>query len=168
MSYNERLAYEINVTHLKLGHAFWHKFRPICFDPAPRFDPPPSSRPFGGTLQRGVSRASFRLSAAAHLHGFCPTDLEGRAARYCRVFERTASHSIPFGIPGADCQIWIAVCVYLMVAIVHKELDLPGTMHRTLQLLSIHPFEKTPLHQLLTDPDSRDLDPLVSNQLMLR
>jgi len=64
-------------------------------------------------------------------------------------------------------QIWIAVCVYLMVAIVHKELNLPGTLHRTLQLLSVHPFEKTPLHQLLTDPDFRDLDSLDSNQLML-
>ena len=64
-------------------------------------------------------------------------------------------------------QIWIAVCVYLMVAIIHKEMDLPGTMHRTLQLLSVHPFEKTPLHQLLTDPDFRDLDSMNSNQLML-
>ena len=40
-------------------------------------------------------------------------------------------------------QIWIAVCVYLMVAIIHKELKLPGTLHRTLQLLSIRTFEKT-------------------------
>jgi hypothetical protein len=29
-------------------------------------------------------------------------------------------------------QIWIAVCVYLMVAIIHKRMDLPGTLHRTL------------------------------------
>ncbi len=33
-------------------------------------------------------------------------------------------------------RLWIAVCVYLMAAIVHKQLDLPGTLHRTLQLLS--------------------------------
>ena len=64
-------------------------------------------------------------------------------------------------------QIWIAVCVYLMVAIVHKELNLPGTLHRTLQLLSIHPFEKTPIHELLTDNDFRHLQSLDSNQLML-
>ena len=48
-------------------------------------------------------------------------------------------------------QIWIAVCVYLMVAILHKQWKLPGTLHRTLQLLSVHPFEKAPLRELLTE-----------------
>jgi hypothetical protein len=42
-------------------------------------------------------------------------------------------------------QIWIAVAVYLMVAILHKQLSLPGSLHRTFQLLSIHPFEKVPI-----------------------
>jgi hypothetical protein len=64
-------------------------------------------------------------------------------------------------------QIWIAVCVYLMVAIIHKELKLPGTLHRTLQLLSVHPFEKTPMHELLTENDFRVSEPSFSNQLML-
>lgn len=64
-------------------------------------------------------------------------------------------------------QIWIAVCVYLMVAIVHKELDLPGTLHRTLQLLSVHPFEKISMHELLTETDFKHLEPSNFNQLML-
>lgn len=64
-------------------------------------------------------------------------------------------------------QIWIAVCVYLMVAIVHKQLNLSGTLHRTLQMLSVHPFEKVPLHQLLMENDCRDPEPLDSNHLML-
>jgi hypothetical protein len=64
-------------------------------------------------------------------------------------------------------QIWIAVCVYLMVAILHKQLGLPGTLHRTLQLLSVHPFEKVPIHELLAETDYRHLEPLDSNQLML-
>ena len=64
-------------------------------------------------------------------------------------------------------QIWIAVCVYLMVAIIHKELNLPGTLHRTLQLLSVHPFEKMTMHELLTECDFRHLEPLASNQLLL-
>lgn len=64
-------------------------------------------------------------------------------------------------------QIWIAVCVYLMVAIIHKQLELPGTLRRTLQLLSVHPFEKIPMHQLLTETNFRHLEPLDSNQLML-
>jgi hypothetical protein len=64
-------------------------------------------------------------------------------------------------------QIWIAGSVYLLVAILHKQLDLPGTLHRTLQLLSVHPFEKVSLHELLTESDSNTLPSLESNQLML-
>lgn len=64
-------------------------------------------------------------------------------------------------------QIWIAVCVYLMVAIIHKQLNLPGSLHRTLQLLSVHPFEKVPLHELLTESDFRTFTTLDSNQLHL-
>jgi len=64
-------------------------------------------------------------------------------------------------------QIWIAVAVYLMVAILHKQLKLPGTLHRTLQLLSVHPFEKVPLPELLTEPDCNSLISPDCNQLML-
>ena len=62
-------------------------------------------------------------------------------------------------------QIWIAVTVYLLVAITHKQLKLPGTLHRTLQLLSIHPFEKTSLHELLTETNSDVFDAENHNQL---
>lgn len=64
-------------------------------------------------------------------------------------------------------QIWIAVAVYLMVAILHKQLELPGTLHRTLQLLSVHPFEKVPVHELLAETDFNPLRYADSNQLML-
>jgi hypothetical protein len=64
-------------------------------------------------------------------------------------------------------QIWIAVSVYLMVAILHKQMNLPGTLHRTFQLLSIHPFEKVPLHELLTECYSNENNPMNHNQLLL-
>ena len=64
-------------------------------------------------------------------------------------------------------QIWIAVAVYLMVAILHKQLQLPGRLHRTFQLLSIHPFEKVPIHELLTEADFKSYMPQKNNQLML-
>jgi len=64
-------------------------------------------------------------------------------------------------------QIWIAVAVYLMVAIIHKQLTLPGTLHRTFQLLSVHPFEKMPLHELLTETNRGDFEPVSHNQLLL-
>ena len=64
-------------------------------------------------------------------------------------------------------QIWIAVAVYLMVAILHKQLSLPGSLHRTFQLLSIHPFEKMPVHELLTQTNSNAFNPVNHNQLLL-
>lgn len=47
-------------------------------------------------------------------------------------------------------QIWIAVAVYALVAIVRKRLNLELSLHEMLQILSITPFEKTPMIQLLT------------------
>jgi hypothetical protein len=70
-------------------------------------------------------------------------------------------------INAVKTQIWIAVAVYLMVAILHKQLKLPGTLHRTMQILSVHPFEKTPINQLLTDTYTQAYDDRVHNQLML-
>jgi hypothetical protein len=48
-------------------------------------------------------------------------------------------------------QVWIAVAVYVLVAIVRKRLDLGLSLHSMLQILSVTPFEKAPLVQLLTD-----------------
>jgi hypothetical protein len=64
-------------------------------------------------------------------------------------------------------QIWIAVCTYLMIAILHKRLKLPGTLHRTLQVLSVHPFEKVTLNQLLMETDHRTYTDSDPNQLNL-
>ena len=64
-------------------------------------------------------------------------------------------------------QVWIAVAVYVLVAIVRKRLNLELSLHEMLQILSITPFEKTPLFQLLTySATTEDLntDP---NQLIL-
>jgi transposase len=48
-------------------------------------------------------------------------------------------------------QIWIAISVYVLVAIVKKELQLERTMNEILQILSISLFEKTPLFQALSE-----------------
>ena len=74
-------------------------------------------------------------------------------------------------------QIWIAVASYLMVAILHKQLALPGTLRRTLpfgpelraegQLLGVHPFEKMPLHELLAETNFHSLVSLDCNQMLL-
>ncbi len=64
-------------------------------------------------------------------------------------------------------QIWIAVSVYVLVAIVRKRLKLDSTLHQILQILSVIPFEKTPVLQALQSYNPQpDLDKL-SNQLIL-
>ena len=64
-------------------------------------------------------------------------------------------------------QIWIAVSVYVLVAIVRKRLSLEATLYQILQILSLTPFEKTPLLQALRAPNSQsDLDE-IDNQLIL-
>ena len=64
-------------------------------------------------------------------------------------------------------QIWIAVSVYVLVAIVRKRLGLEATLYQILQVLSITLFEKTPILRALQACGSQNdlLDP--SNQLIL-
>ena len=47
-------------------------------------------------------------------------------------------------------QIWIAVSVYVLVAIVKRRLNLQASLYELLQILSLTMFERTPLRQLLT------------------
>lgn len=64
-------------------------------------------------------------------------------------------------------QVWIAVAVYVLVAIVRKRLDLDLSLHSMLQILSVTPFEKVPLGQLLTDIEVADDSSHNANQLNL-
>ncbi|SRR5579871_2747338 len=50
---------------------------------------------------------------------------------------------------AVQCQLWSAICVYLLVAILKKELGLPQSLHEILQILSLHPFEQSPIQELL-------------------
>ena len=50
-------------------------------------------------------------------------------------------------------QIWIAVSVYVLVAIIKKRLNLPVSLYTILQTLSLTVFEKTPLLRLFSDTD---------------
>lgn len=47
-------------------------------------------------------------------------------------------------------QIWIAISVYVLVAIVKKQLKLEGSLYRILQILSVSLFEKTPILEALS------------------
>jgi IS4 transposase len=62
-------------------------------------------------------------------------------------------------------QVWIALCVYVLVAILKKELRLPQSLHSILQVLSVSAFEKVPMDELLTCSLEGNGNSLDSNQL---
>jgi hypothetical protein len=64
-------------------------------------------------------------------------------------------------------QIWSAVATYVLVAIVKKRLNLDLSLHAMLQILSVTPFENTPLIQLLTDSTMVENMADSGNQLIL-
>lgn len=64
-------------------------------------------------------------------------------------------------------QIWIAVSVYVLVAIVKKRLKLSASLYETLQILSLTLFERTPLDQLLAKIITDEIQSAAENQLFL-
>ena len=60
---------------------------------------------------------------------------------------------------AVKAQIWIAVSVYLLVAIVKKRLGIESSLYTILQILSVSIFEKTPLVKLLSQSDYNNLQP---------
>ena len=64
-------------------------------------------------------------------------------------------------------QIWIAISVYVLVAIVKKRLNLSLSLYTILQILSVSLFEKTPILQALTPTDYNDNEDDFCRQLIL-
>ena len=64
-------------------------------------------------------------------------------------------------------QIWIAISVYVLVAIIKKKLNINTSLYTILQILSVTVFEKTPLVQVLTDTHCNIENPVMPNQLNL-
>jgi hypothetical protein len=64
-------------------------------------------------------------------------------------------------------QVWIAVCVYVLVAIIRKELGLDLSLSQMLQVLSVNVFAQVPLAERFAQLLSQEQMPESSNQLML-
>ena len=64
-------------------------------------------------------------------------------------------------------QIWIAVSVYVLVAIVKKRLNIPASLYEILQILSLTMFERIPLDQLLSKIVTQHIYSVSPNQLDL-
>jgi hypothetical protein len=77
-----------------------------------------------------------------------------------KVFYGTSDNAV-------QTQIWTAICVYVLVAIVKKELHLEQSHFEILQVLSVNPFEQLTLHELLTKSNNQSSNQYDCNQLML-
>ena len=76
-------------------------------------------------------------------------------------------HFFGTGDNAVKTQVWIAVCVYVLVAIIRKELRLELSLSQMLQILSVNVFEQLPLVELFAKTASYDEPPDSRNQLML-
>ncbi len=64
-------------------------------------------------------------------------------------------------------QIWIAISVYVLVAIMKKELHFKESLYTILQVLSVSAFEKTTIYQLITEHKCKNEPPPLCKQLKL-
>jgi hypothetical protein len=77
-----------------------------------------------------------------------------------KAFYGTSPHAV-------KTQIWIAISVYLLVAIVKKQLSLPISLHTFLQILEVNLFEKRPINHIVEDTMRHEATRQVDNQLNL-
>jgi Domain of unknown function (DUF4372)/Transposase DDE domain len=64
-------------------------------------------------------------------------------------------------------QLWIALCVYALVAIARKQVKSEASLFEILQVLSVSVFDKTPIKELFAAAPSQNLESSFSNQLSL-
>ena len=89
-----------------------------------------------------------------------PTRSSGKQHLRIKRFYGTSENAV-------KTQIWIAVSVYVLVAIVKRRLRLDASLYTLLQVLSVTIFEKMPIHTVLSSEATRSDSGASSNQLNL-
>lgn len=112
-----------------------------------------------------LRRVRFRDEAQPHALVFFTNNFELGPQVICQLYKRRWEVELFFKwikqhlrirnffgrSPNAiRCQVWTAICSYLLVAIAKKQLGLDKSLHEILQILSVTAFEQTPLNQVLT------------------
>lgn len=70
-------------------------------------------------------------------------------------------------VNAVKSQIWVALCIYLLVAITKKKLDIPCSLYTFLQILEVNLFEKKPISSLVAEALKRKTNACDDNQLNL-
>jgi hypothetical protein len=87
------------------------------------------------------------------------TQYEALSSRHPAFFGTTEN--------AVKTQIWIAVSVYILIAIVKKRLSCSASLYEMLQILSLTMFERTPINQLLSQQPQVSDERVSPNQLSL-
>ncbi|HLZ18943.1 MAG TPA: DUF4372 domain-containing protein, partial [Smithellaceae bacterium] len=124
----------------------------------------------------GNYRSRAFLSGSISEHGICSTDLQRKSAEYSSLPSRSQTEDLSYGHSRKDLpathwpmptrqetgtsenavktQIWIAISVYVLMAIIKKKLNQKQNLYTILQIFSVTLFEKIPLLQALTDVEA--------------
>lgn len=70
-------------------------------------------------------------------------------------------------INAVKSQIWVALCIYLLVAITKKRVGIECSLYTFLQIIEVNLFEKKPISSVVTEALKQKPEPLNSNQLNL-
>jgi Transposase DDE domain/Domain of unknown function (DUF4372) len=70
-------------------------------------------------------------------------------------------------VNAVKSQIWVALCIYLLVAITKKKLDIQCSLYTFLQILEVNLFEKKPILSLVTEALKLNSETSDCNQLNL-
>ena len=99
---------------------------------------------------------------------FFPTYGIPASARFPQMYQHLRIKAF-FGTSenAVKTQVWIAISIYVLVAIVKKELSLKKSLYEILQILSVTVFEKDQLFQALMEKDTKNEQPQNDKQLML-
>jgi len=70
-------------------------------------------------------------------------------------------------VNAVKSQIWVALCIYLLVAITKKKLGIPCSLYTFLQILEVNLFEKKPILSLVAEALKQDFNAVSGNQMDL-
>ncbi|MGP8021106.1 MAG: IS4 family transposase [Limisphaerales bacterium] len=111
-----------------------------------------------------LRRIHFRDEQESRSLVFLTNDFDLPAAVICELYRRRWQVELFFkwikqhlrirnffgrSCNAIHCQIWTAICTYLLVAIAKKQIQSPKSLYQILQILSVSAFEQLPLSELL-------------------
>jgi transposase len=111
-----------------------------------------------------LRRIHFREPSEGRMLIFLTNDLELPALTICQLYKRRWEVELFFkwikqhlrirrffghSKNAIYCQVWIAICAYLLVAIARKQCQTSRSLYEVLQIVSVNIFEQTPLAELL-------------------